>query len=160
MGLSAAWLHELWRAGGTHGYFHEEFVNRRKWCGDETAFAEIVALAQAMPGPASSQVGFSLGLLRAGYAGGAAAWLGFTMPSALLMLAFALGHGLLAGKRGAGVVHGLQLVAVAVVAQAVVTMRRTLAPDAVRIVLALAAAAVVYFTPGDSGTLLGLHWAG
>lgn len=137
------------------GYFHEEFVNRRRWC-DEAAFAEIVALAQAMPGPASSQVGFSLGLLRAGYAGGAAAWLGFTMPSALLMLAFAFGHGLLTGKIGAGVIHGLQLVAVAVVAQAVVAMRRTLAPDIVRVALALAAAGVVYFTPGNYGTLLAM----
>ncbi len=114
------------------GYFHTEFVERRQWCDEET-FAEIVALAQSMPGPASSQVGFALGLLRAGWMGAAAAWLGFTMPSALLMLAFAFGHRFLTGRLGLGVVHGLQLVAVAVVAQAIFSMRKSLAPDAPRI---------------------------
>src|ERR1700687_5451636 len=113
------------------GYFHAEFVERRRWCTEES-FAEIVALAQSLPGPASSQVGFALGLLRAGWVGGLAAWIGFTMPSALLMLAFALGHARLTGRLGLGVVHGLQLVAVAVVAQAILAMRKTLAPDAWR----------------------------
>lgn len=126
------------------GYFHVELVERRRWC-DEQTFAEIVALAQSMPGPASSQVGFALGLLHAGWPGAAAAWFGFTMPSALLMLAFAFGHALLTGRTGAGVVHGLQLVAVAVVAQAIITMRRSLAPDAARMILALLAAVAVYF---------------
>ena len=129
------------------GYFHAEFVERRRWCDEET-FGEIVALAQALPGPASSQVGFVLGLLRAGGAGAAAAWLGFTMPSALLMLAFAFGHRLLSGRLGAGAVHGLQLVAVAVVAQAIVSMRRTLAPDWARMALAVAAGLVVFFNLG------------
>jgi chromate transporter len=134
------------------GYFHTEFVQRRRWCSEET-FAEIVAIAQSMPGPASSQVGFALGLLRAGWPGGIAAWTAFTMPSALLMLAFAFGHQLLTGSLGLGVVHGLQLVAVAVVAQAILSMRKSLAPDAPRIALALAAAAIVFFS---FGTLLAI----
>ena len=137
------------------GYFHAEFVQRRKWCDEET-FAEIVAIAQAMPGPASSQVGFALGLLRAGWRGGAAAWLGFTMPSALLMLGFALGHQLLTGRVGLGAVHGLQLVAVAVVAQAILYMRKSLAPDAARMALALLAAAIALFAPAAAGTVLAI----
>ncbi len=83
------------------GYFHTEFVERRKWC-DEESFGSLVGLAQSMPGPASSQVGFALGLLRAGWRGGIAAWVGFTMPSALLMLGFAFGHRLIVGRVGAG----------------------------------------------------------
>ena len=110
------------------------------------SYAEIVALAQSLPGPASSQVGFALGLLRAGWLGGLAAWAGFTLPSALLMLAFALGHTRITGKLGLGAVHGLQLVAVAVVAQAILAMRKKLAPDASRMALALLAAAMVYFS--------------
>jgi chromate transporter len=142
------------------GYFHTEFVERRCWCSEET-FAEIVAIAQSMPGPASSQVGFALGLLRAGWLGGLAAWTAFTMPSALLMLAFAFGHQLLTGRLGLGVIHGLQLVAVAVAAQAILSMRKSLAPDAPRIALALAAAAIVFFSFGTllaivAGALAGL----
>ncbi len=117
------------------GYFHDEFVERRRWCSGEE-YAEIVAIAQSLPGPASSQVGFALGLRRAGWLGGAAAWLAFTLPSALLMLCYAYGHNLLGGRMGAGLVHGLQLVAVAIVAQAVLAMRRTLAPDWPRMLLA------------------------
>jgi chromate transporter len=137
------------------GYFHTEFVERRKWCDEET-FAEVVAIAQSMPGPASSQVGFALGLLRAGWKGGLAAWVGFTMPSALLMLAFAFGHRLLTGKLGLGIVHGLQLVAVAVVAQAILAMRKSLAPDASRMGIALVAALIVFFTPPALGTVLAI----
>jgi chromate transporter len=137
------------------GYFHTEFVERRKWCNEET-FAEIVALAQSMPGPASSQVGFVLGLLRAGWPGGLTAWLGFTMPSALLMLAFAFGHHFLTGKLGLGIVHGLQLVAVAVVAQAILAMRKSLAPDAPRVALALMAAAIAFFAPPNIATVLAI----
>jgi len=127
------------------GYFHAEFVERRRWCSEE-GYAEIVALAQSLPGPASSQVGFALGLRRAGWLGGLAAWAGFTLPSALLMLAFALGHTHITGKLGLGAVHGLQLVAVAVVAQAILAMRKKLAPDALRMALALLAAVMVYFS--------------
>jgi len=137
------------------GYFHTEFVERRRWCGEDT-FAELVALAQSMPGPASSQVGFALGLLRAGWAGGVAAWVGFTMPSALLMLAFALGHRLFTGKAGAGAVHGLQLVAVAVVAQAILAMRKSLAPDAQRMGVALLAAAIAFLAPPAGSTVLAI----
>jgi chromate transporter len=137
------------------GYFHTEFVERRHWCEEDT-FAELVALAQSMPGPASSQVGFALGLLRAGWAGGIAAWVGFTTPSALLMLAFALGHRVFAGKAGAGAVHGLQLVAAAVVAQAILAMRKSLAPDLTRMGVALLAAAIAFLTPPASSTVLAI----
>lgn len=129
------------------GYFRSEFVERRKWCAEET-FVELLALAQSMPGPASSQVAFALGLLRARWAGGLAAWVGFTTPSALLMLAFAFGHRFLTGKSGAGVVHGLQLVAVAVVAQAILAMQKSLAPDRLRMALALMATTSALFCPG------------
>ena len=137
------------------GYFHTEFVERRQWCDEET-FAELVALAQSMPGPASSQTGFALGLLRAGWLGGMAAWIGFTTPSALLMLAFAFGHRFLTGRAGSGVVHGLQLVAVAVVAQAILAMRKSLAPDAPRMGLAGLAAGIVFLAPPAMGTLLAI----
>jgi chromate transporter len=110
------------------GYFRSEFVLRRKWL-DESAYADIIGLCQFLPGPTSSQVGFTIGLLEAGPLGGLAAWTGFTLPSALLMFAFAYGHMLFSGRLGLGVLHGLQLVAVAVVAQAAFGMMRTLAPD-------------------------------
>jgi chromate transporter len=121
-----------------------------------------VAIAQSLPGPASSQVGFALGLLRAGWMGGVAAWLGFTLPSALLMLAFGLGHRfLLSGRLGLEIMHGLQLVAVAVVAQAILAMRKSLAPDAFRLGIALLAVTIVFFNLGTllaiaTGALLGL----
>jgi chromate transporter len=110
------------------GYFREEIVVRRRWVQD-AAFTDLVALCQFLPGPASSQVGFSLGLIRAGYWGGLAAWTGFTLPSALLMTTFAFGAGSLGGPVGAGLLHGLELVAVSIVAQAVWGMARTLCPD-------------------------------
>jgi chromate transporter len=135
------------------GYFQSEFVERRRWCSRET-FAEIIAIAQSLPGPASSQVGFSLGLLRAGWLGGLAAWTAFTMPSALVMLAFAFGHRFLTGRLGLGVVHGLQLVAVAVVAQAILSMRKSLAPDAPRLALALVAALIVFFSYGTLAAIV------
>src|ERR1700733_6108070 len=110
------------------GYFHRELVVRRHWV-DDAAYTDIVALCQFLPGPASSQVGFTLGLIRAGYGGGLAAWLGFTLPSAILMTAFAYGAKELSGPIGQGVIHGLKLAAVAIVAQAVWGMARTLCPD-------------------------------
>lgn len=137
------------------GYLHTEFVERRKWC-DEESFASLVGLAQSMPGPASSQVVFALGLLRAGWPGGIAASVAFTLPSALLMLAFAFGHRLIEGKIGAGAVHGLQLVAVAVVAQAIISMRKSLAPDALRMGIALVAAMIVFWASPSSGTVLAI----
>src|ERR1700688_5402 len=114
------------------GYFRDELVVRRKWI-DEESYVDLVALCQCLPGPASSQVGFSLGVLRGnGVVGGLAAWLGFTMPSALILLAFALGAAAFTGPVADGFLHGLKLVAVAVVAQAVWGMARTLTPDRAR----------------------------
>src|ERR1700722_12888805 len=110
------------------GYFREEIVQRRRWIDDAT-YMDLVALCQFLPGPASSQVGFSLGLIRAGFWGGLAAWIGFTLPSAVLMVAFAYGAGALGGQIGEGVLHGLKLVAVAIVAQAVWDMARRLCAD-------------------------------
>jgi chromate transporter len=110
------------------GYFRDTFVMRRRWL-DEQAYADLVALCQFLPGPASSQTGFAIGLMRAGYAGGLAAWTGFTLPSAVALVLFAYGASLLGGPVGAGLVHGLKLVAVAIVAQAVWGMARSLAPD-------------------------------
>jgi chromate transporter len=109
-------------------YFRNAFVARRQWL-TEHEFAEFVAVCQLMPGPASSQVAFAIGLSRAGYLGAIAAWIGFTLPSALVMLAVAYGVDWMRGPRIAGVMHGLQLVAVPVVAQAVWLMGRRLCPD-------------------------------
>ena len=131
---------------GHLGYFRNEFVTRRAWLSDDT-YTELIALAQSLPGPSSSQVGYAIGVHRAGILGGMAAWAGFTLPSAALMFTFALGHNLFAGNAGAAMLHGLQLVAVAVVAQAVLQMRKSLASDALRILFALAAAKVVGVKP-------------
>src|SRR5271169_2154223 len=89
------------------GYYHEEFVVRRRWL-SEQAFVDLVALCQFLPGPASSQTGFSIGLMRAGYAGAAAAWTGFTLPSAIILVLFAYGAGALDGPAGTGLLHGLK----------------------------------------------------
>jgi chromate transporter len=124
------------------GYFHDEYVRRRKWI-DEHSYADLVALCQFAPGPTSSKVSFSLGLLRAGYLGGLAAWVGFTLPSAVLLVLFAYGASALSGPVGTGVLHGLKLVAVAIVAQAVWGMARTLCPDRERASIAGAAALIV-----------------
>ncbi len=134
------------------GYFRDEFVTRRRWL-DEQAYADLVALCQFLPGPASSQVGFSIGLTRAGYLGGLAAWTGFTLPSALLLLLFAYGVGSLGGPIGAGLLHGLKLVAVAIVAQAVWGMARSLCPDRERASIAAVAALVVLFSPSSLGQI-------
>jgi chromate transporter len=134
------------------GYFRDEFVVRRKWL-DESAYADLVALCQFLPGPASSQVGFALGLSRAGALGALAAWTGFTLPSALLLVAFAFGAGAFEGPLGTSVVHGLKLVAVAVVAQAVLGMARTLLPDRQRAAIAVAAIASVVLLGGLAGQL-------
>jgi chromate transporter len=127
------------------GYFREELVVRRRWV-DDAAYTDLVALCQFLPGPASSQVGFSLGLIRAGYWGGLAAWTGFTLPSAILLTAFALGAGALRAPFGEGMIHGLKLVAVAIVAQAVWGMARTLCPDRQRASIACAAALLILFS--------------
>lgn len=128
------------------GYFREAFVIRRRWI-EERAYGDLVALCQFLPGPASSQVGIGIGLAKAGLPGALAAWLGFTMPSALAMVAF--GYGVVEFRETipTGLLHGLKVVAVAVVAQAVWGMARTLTPDAPRVTLAVAAAALVLASP-------------
>src|SRR3984957_10156033 len=98
------------------GYFREEFVARRRWL-DDAAYSDLGGLCQFLPGPASSQVGFSIGLMRAGYPGALAAWTGFTLPSAIALVLFAYGASALTGTIGVGLLHGLRLVAVAIVAQ-------------------------------------------
>ena len=124
------------------GYFRQEFVVRRHWL-DEQAYADLVALCQFLPGPASSQVGFWLGLMRAGYLGGLAAWVAFTLPSAIALVLFAYGANTIKGQIGSGLLHGLKLVAVAIVAQAVWGMARTLCPDRERASIAVIAALIV-----------------
>ncbi|NYE61012.1 chromate transporter [Duganella sp. 1224] len=124
-------------------YFRTEFVDRRRWLG-EGAYADLVALCQFLPGPASSQVGMGLGLMRGGYAGALAAWAGFTLPSALLLTLFALGIAHHAAAVPAGALHGLKVVAVAVVAQAVWGMARNLCTDVPRVsVMAVATCAAL-----------------
>lgn len=140
------------------GYFREEYVTRRRWV-DERSYADLVALCQFLPGPASSQVGIAIGMLRGGLAGGVAAWLGFTLPSALALLAFAYGVQA-AGVGDAGWLHGLKIAAVAVVAQAVWGMARTLAPDRPRATLALLAAIAVLAFPTAAAQVLIIAAAG
>ncbi|PWU24174.1 MAG: chromate transporter [Candidatus Rokuibacteriota bacterium] len=123
------------------GYFHDEYVRRRQWL-DEQSYADLVALCQFAPGPTSSKVGFSVGLVRAGYLGGLAAWAGFTLPSALVLLLFAYGASALTGRVGTGLLHGLKLVAVAIVAQAVWGMAKNLCPDRERASIAGVAALI------------------
>jgi hypothetical protein len=107
------------------GYFRHEFVEKRRWL-DETAYADVVALCQFLPGPASSETGIALGLMRAGLPGAFAAWLGFTAPSAILMILAGYGVAGFRSVTGTALLHGLKIVAVAVVAQAVIAMARTL----------------------------------
>ncbi|MEX0604780.1 MAG: chromate efflux transporter [Marinobacter sp.] len=124
------------------GFFHDEFVRRRRWLSD-AAYGEIVALCQLLPGPASSQVGLAVGFLQRGYRGAALAWLAFTLPSAFLMGLFAAGLSVWPEAGNGGWVEGLKLFVVAVVAQAVWQMGKTLCPDAPRLTIALAVAAVL-----------------
>ncbi len=124
------------------GYFREEFVSRRRWL-DEAGYADLVALCQFLPGPASSQVGIAIGLLRGGYRGSLAAWAGFTLPSALALMLFAFGISSWGEAVPEGLLHGLKIVAVAVVAQAVWGMARNLCTDGTRITIALLAACTV-----------------
>ena len=135
------------------GYFRDEFVVRRQWL-DEQAFADLVALCQFLPGPTSSQVGFSIGLMRAGYRGALAAWTGFTLPSAIVLVLFAYGAGALRGAVGTGLLHGLKLVAVAIVAQAVWGMARALCPDRERASIA-AVTTVIILLSGSSIAQIG-----
>ena len=141
------------------GYFRAEFVARRNWL-SEKAYVDLVALCQFLPGPASSQVGISLGLYRAGLAGALAAWLAFTLPSALMLMVFAYGLAAHPLWASAGWVHGLKLAAVAVVAQAVWSMGRALCPDRARATLALAVALLVLAFQGAAVQLLAIAAGG
>src|SRR5271166_4650772 len=134
------------------GYFRSAFVIERGWL-DERAFGDLVALCQFLPGPASSQVGFAIGLMRAGYPGAFAAWVGFTLPSAVAMTLIAYGAGALHGAAGEGLLHGLKLTAVAIVAQAVLGMARSLAPDGPRAAIALLALILMAFATGGIGQI-------
>jgi chromate transporter len=134
------------------GYFHEEYVNRRKWI-DEQSYADLMALCQFLPGPASSQVSIAIGIARAGLPGGFAAWLGFTLPSALALIAFAFGIGAFASTAEAGWLHGLKVVAAAVVAQAVWRLARSLCPDRERATIAIIASIVTLAWPTAVGQL-------
>lgn len=134
------------------GYFHREYVERRRWLSEST-YLDLVALSQFLPGPASSQVGIGIGLLRAGYGGAVAAWLGFTLPSAVALTGFALIASRL-DLSSAGWLHGLQLAAVAVVATAVLTMWRSLAPDRPRRTIALLSAAAILLLPAATFQVL------
>ncbi len=129
------------------GYFRDELVVRRRWLSEAT-LAEFIGLTQLLPGPSSSQTGFLIGISRGGIMGGLAAWLGFTLPSAVLMILFAMGASRAQGKIWIGALHGLQVAAVAVVATAVLRMFRTLCPDLARALIAMAAAAFVLFRNG------------
>jgi len=132
------------------GYFRQEFVERRKWL-DEPAYADLVALCQFLPGPASSQVGMAIGLSRAGLPGALAAWTGFTLPSAIVLVLFAYGVSAFGSELGSGWVHGLKVAAVAVVAVAVLGMARSLAPDRERASVAVVAAGVALAVPNVWG---------
>ncbi len=141
------------------GYFRDEFVVRRRWL-DDHAYGDLVALSQFLPGPSSSQVGMALGAARAGLPGALAAWLGFTLPSAIALVLFALGVARLGDGVGAGWLDGLRIVAVAVVARAVWGMARSLCPDAPRATLAIVATVVVLAAPGAPGQMLAIALGG
>ncbi len=141
------------------GYFREAFVTRRKWLGDE-AYADIVALCQFLPGPASSQVGIAIGKLRAGYPGAVAAFVAFTLPSVVLLLAFAWGITAINVAAVGGALHGLKIAALAVVAQAVWAMAKSLTPDRPRQLIALAAGIAVLAIPSPIVQIVVLATAG
>jgi chromate transporter len=141
------------------GYFREEYVVRRNWL-DERSYADLVALCQFLPGPASSQVGMAVGIARAGLPGAAAAWLGFTLPSALALVLFASGVAAFGGAANAGWLHGLKVVAVAVVAQAVWGMATGLCPDRERGTIAILAAVLTLGWPTTAAQILSIAAAG
>lgn len=140
------------------GYFREEYVKRRKWL-DEKSYADLVALCQFLPGPASSQVGISIGMMRGGLLGGIASWIGFTLPSALALAIFAFA--IMEYDAGsAGWLHGLMIAAVAIVAQAVWGMARNLAPDRTRGTIAILVAIITLLWPSAYTQLILIAVAG
>jgi chromate transporter len=141
------------------GYFRSEFVGRRKWL-SESSYADLVALCQFLPGPASSQVGIAIGLSRGGYLGALAAWTAFTLPSAVALILFAYGLAAVGSSSGGGWLHGLKVDAVAVVAMAILGMARTLTPDRVRASVAMAAMVVAILVPSAWGQIGGILLGG
>src|SRR5271167_36515 len=141
------------------GYFHEEFVVRRRWL-DEKTYVDLVALSQFLPGPASSKVGIAIGLSRAGYPGALAAWSGFTLPSAIALVLFGYGVASLGDALHSGWLHGLMIAAVAVVAQAVMAMMRALAPDRARATLAVVATVMALMLPPSWGQFAAIVFGG
>ena len=136
------------------GYFHKEFVDKRRWL-KEQEYADTVALCQMLPGPASSQVGMSIGFQRAGIFGALAAFIGFTLPSALLMIVLAMGYSEMSGVPAfMGILQGVKIFAVAVVADALIKMGKSLCPDRPRITMAIVAAAIMLIFPGVQSQLL------
>jgi chromate transporter len=141
------------------GYFRDEFVTRRRWL-TERSYGDLVALCQFLPGPASSQVGIAVGLSRAGYRGALAAWTGFTLPSAITLILFALGISHYGTALAPGALHGLKVVAVAVVAQAVWGMARNLCTDVLRVSIMMMAACVALLEPSAWGQVSVIAAAG
>lgn len=141
------------------GYFRDEFVGKRRWLSDDK-YADLVALCQFLPGPASSQVGMAIGALQAGYKGAMAAWLGFTLPSAIVLILFALGMTTYSHFISPGVLHGLKIVAVAIVAQAIWGMAKSLCPDIKRITIMMISACVVLSMASVMGQLIVIIGAG
>jgi chromate transporter len=141
------------------GYFREEFVVRREWV-DDKVYSDLVALCQLLPGPASSQVGIALGISKAGLSGGLAAWLGFTLPSALALIGFGYGVASFGGVSESGAIHGLKVAAVAIVALAVWGMGRTLCPDAKRASLAALSALIALALPSVTGQIAAIVLCG
>ena len=137
------------------GYFRHEFVEKREWL-DDNSYADLVTLCNFLPGPASSQVGIALGISRGGLPGGFAAWLGFTLPSALALIAFAYAFTAFGVTADVGWLHGLKIVAVAVIAQAIWGMGKTLCPDRFRATLAISATLVVFLWPTAWGQILAI----
>ncbi|MEK5216842.1 MULTISPECIES: chromate efflux transporter [Psychrobacillus] len=133
------------------GYFREEYVEKRKWL-DDKLYADIVALCQFLPGPASSQVGISIGLLRGGLLGGIISWIGFTMPSVIILMLFAAFISS-SGSFDSGWIQGLKIVAVAVVAHAIIGMQKSLAPDRIRISIAIGCAILTLLIPTAIGQI-------
>jgi chromate transporter len=141
------------------GYFRSEFVERRQWF-SENNYADLVALCQFLPGPASSQVGIAIGLSRSGYLGALAAWTAFTLPSAVALIIFAYGLNAAGSNLGGGWLHGLKVAAVAVVALAILGMARTLTPDRLRASIAVAAMTVAFLLPSAWGQIGGIVFGG
>lgn len=137
------------------GYFRTELVDRRRWL-DDQQYGQLVALSQFLPGPASSQVGFGLGLHRAGMRGALAAFLAFTLPSAVVLAVFAFGASLFSGPVGTGLLSGLKIVAVAIIAQAVLGMAKNLTPDRTRAAIAVVAAGSALLVAGTFGQILAI----